>query len=215
MDGPHLIYFADPMCSWCYGFSPVVADIRRTFGRALPIRLVMGGLRPGTEEPMTQEAKDSLAGHWHHVHEATGLPFDRSAIDREGFLYDTDPGARAVVRMRREDPEKALTYLGRLQAAFYGEGKDVTDFEVLADLAAEYGVDRDAFRADLDTDELKRETWGDYGLSQRAGVTGFPTLVAGPGPDGAYGVVTRGFAPGDQVIGVLQRWLEPPPANVH
>jgi hypothetical protein len=21
MDEPHLIYFADPMCSWCYGFS--------------------------------------------------------------------------------------------------------------------------------------------------------------------------------------------------
>ena len=22
MDTPHLIYFADPMCSWCYGFGP-------------------------------------------------------------------------------------------------------------------------------------------------------------------------------------------------
>ena len=30
MDEPHLIYFADPMCSWCYGFSPVIEDIRRT-----------------------------------------------------------------------------------------------------------------------------------------------------------------------------------------
>ena len=41
MDGPNLIYFADPMCSWCYGFSPVVAQIRREFGRGLPIRLAL------------------------------------------------------------------------------------------------------------------------------------------------------------------------------
>ncbi len=51
MDTPHLIYFSDPMCSWCYGFSPVIDDIRRAFGRALPIRVVMGGLRPGTAVP--------------------------------------------------------------------------------------------------------------------------------------------------------------------
>jgi len=208
MAEPHLIYFADPMCSWCYGFSPVIAEIRRAYGRALPIKLILGGLRPGTTEPMGQKAKDELAGHWTHVHEATGLPFNRAAIDREGFLYDTDPGARAVVRVRREDPELALTYLGRLQAAFYGEGLDITQPEILADLAAEFGVDREAFLADFDSRDLKQETWGDYGTSQRAGVTGFPTLVAGPNQDGAYGVVTRGFAPGDQVLAVLSQWIE-------
>ena len=96
MDGPHLIYFADPMCSWCYGFSPVIADIRRAFGRALPIRLVMGGLRPGTEQPMTEAAKTEIKGHWTHVAEASGLPFDGGVLDIPGFRYDTDPAARAV-----------------------------------------------------------------------------------------------------------------------
>ena len=51
MQTPRLIYFADPMCSWCYGFSPVIAQIRQTFGRALPIEVVMGGLRPGNAGP--------------------------------------------------------------------------------------------------------------------------------------------------------------------
>ena len=54
---------------------------------------------------------------------------------------------------------------------------------------------------------LKPETWGDYALSQRAGVTGFPTLVAGPSDEGTYGVVTRGFAPAEQVLDVLHGWL--------
>ena len=27
MDGLHFIYFADPMCSWCWGFAPVIEKI--------------------------------------------------------------------------------------------------------------------------------------------------------------------------------------------
>ena len=42
-DAPHFIYFADPMCSWCYGFSPVMGALARQFEGRLPVRVVMGG----------------------------------------------------------------------------------------------------------------------------------------------------------------------------
>lgn len=204
---PHLIYFADPMCSWCYGFSPVIEQVRQAYGRALPIRVVMGGLRPGTDKPMTDRAKTEIAGHWHHVHEASGLPFDAAVLQREGFIYDTDPAARAVVVVRREGEELALRYLAATQRAFYAENRDVTSGEVLADLAAEFGLDRAAFLAAWSTEEAKSETWRDYAISQRAGVTGFPTLVGGPNDQGVYGVVTRGYAPPEQVLAVLRDWV--------
>ena len=207
MDEPHLIYFADPMCSWCYGFSPVIEEIRKAFGRALPVKVVMGGLRPGTETAMTKAAKAEIVGHWTHVHEATGLPFDEHALDREGFRYDTDPGARAVVVARRESQELAVAYLTRAQQAFYAEGRDVTSGEVLADLAAELGLDRAGFLAQWESEDAKQETWRDYAVSQRAGVTAFPTLVGGPNEAGVYGVVTRGYAPAEQVVGVLKDWI--------
>jgi putative protein-disulfide isomerase len=208
MTTPHLIYFSDPMCSWCYGFSPVIEDIRHTFGRALPVRVVMGGLRPGTETPMTEEAKLEIADHWTHVHEATGLPFNGAGMSRPGFVYDTDPAARAVVTARHDGEEMAASFLGRAQRAFYAEGRDVTTGEVLADLAEELGLDRESFLQIWAAPETKEETWRDYAISQRAGVTGFPTLVAGPNAEGVYGVVTRGFAPGEQVVGILKEWLD-------
>jgi len=207
MDGPHLIYFSDPMCSWCYGFSPVIEDIRRAYGDALPIRVVVGGLRPGTDKPMTPQAAAEIAGHWAHVHEASGLPFDPAVINREGFVYDTDPAARAVVVVRREGQDVALKFLGAAQRAFYAEARDITQGEVLADLAADYGLDRDRFLADWATEEAKAETWRDYAVSQRAGVTGFPTLVGGPNDQGVYGVVTRGYAPSEQVLAILKDWI--------
>ena len=38
-----LVYFADPMCSWCYGFSPVITAIAERFEDRMPLQLVMGG----------------------------------------------------------------------------------------------------------------------------------------------------------------------------
>jgi putative protein-disulfide isomerase len=202
-----LVYFADPMCSWCWGFAPVVEALRSTYGDMLPLRLVMGGLRPGTTEPMTAEARGKVLEHWHHVHEASGQPFDFGFEAREGFVYDTDPAARAVVLARRTSWATGLAYLERAQRAFYAEGRDVTAADVLADLAAELGLDRDAFAAGFGSEELRVETWGDYAVSQRAGVTGFPTLILGPVPDGTYAPVTRGWQSADQVLAVVNHYL--------
>lgn len=207
MDEPHLIYFADPMCSWCYGFSPVIAEVRRSYGRALPIRIIMGGLRPGTAEPMTPQARQNTLGHWDQVREASGQPFDAAVLDRPGFIYDTDPAARAVVVARREGEELAARYLAAAQHAFYAENRDVTSAEVLGDLAEEFGLDRVAFLAAWASEEAKHETWRDYAISQNAGVTGFPTLIGGPNDQGVYGVVTRGYAPAEQVLAVLRDWI--------
>lgn len=207
MDGPHLIYFSDPMCSWCYGFSPVIEQVRAAYGNALPIRVIMGGLRPGTDTLMTDKAKTEIAGHWHHVHEASGLTFDPAVINHPGFVYDTDPAARAVVVVRREGEDVAARFLGAVQRGFYAEGRDVTKAEVLADFAADFGLDRDRFLADWSDETARQETWRDYATSQRAGVTGFPTLVGGPNAEGVYGVVTRGYAPPEQVLAVLRDWI--------
>ncbi|MFP5447748.1 MAG: DsbA family protein [Alphaproteobacteria bacterium] len=212
MTDRHLIYFADPMCSWCYGFWPVISAVRAAFGDTLPVRLVMGGLRPGTTEPMTEEDKAKLRGHWAEVAAASGQAFSDTAMAGEGFIYDTDPAARAVVVIRRERPVLALDYLGALQRAFYGEGRDITQEDVLAEVLGEVvpGADLEAFRINWRSEDAENETWADYAISQKSGVTGFPTLVGGPDDTGKYGIVTRGFAPAEQVLPVLVDWIGRP-----
>jgi putative protein-disulfide isomerase len=206
MSERRLIYFSDPMCSWCYGFAPVIAAVRAEFGRALPIQLVMGGLRPGTTDPMTPKARASILEHWTHVREASGQPFD-TAVLGDGFVYDTDPAARAVVLMRGHDPDMAIDFLERVQSAFYAEARDVTRPIVLGQLAGEFGFEEDTFtEAVAGNEDLKMATWRDYAVSQRAGVTGFPTLVGGPDEEGRYGAITRGYASPEDVLGVLRRW---------
>jgi putative protein-disulfide isomerase len=206
MADPHLVYFADPMCSWCWGFSPVIAAIDADPELALPIRLVMGGLRPGTTEPLSERTKVEIKSHWDHVHEASGQPFDLGFFAREGFVYDTDPGARAVVVMRRAGMAHALAGLQRIQAAFYAENRDVTQLDELAAIAVELGFSDEDFRAAMQSDAVRQETLQDYALSQSAGVRGFPTLIAGSGQDNQYALVTHGFQPMDEVLSTLRHW---------
>lgn len=202
-----LLYFADPMCSWCWGFSPVIDAIRARFPEQLPIRLILGGLRPGVTTPMNSAARASTREHWIHVSEASGQPFDFSFFDRAEFVYDTEPASRAVAVMRRQGMPAALNCLKRLQHAFYAENKDVTDPGVLADIAAEFGYDRARFLSDLEAPRAIKETWLDFGIAQGLGIAGFPTLVIGPTPNGAYEIITRGFQPASSILPALQDWI--------
>ena len=201
----HLIYIADPMCSWCWGFSPVIEAIHQRFGDTLPIRLVMGGLRAGNTKPMTEKDKVYIRGAWERVGAASGQPFDFALFGREGFIYDTEPACRAVVVMRRQNPAEALAFKARVSRAFYAEGRDTTNPDVLADLAAEHGSDRAAFATGLASPEARNETFRDFLTCQESGIGGFPTLLAGQGKDG-YAVVTNGFQKLDAILPPLEKW---------
>ena len=207
MTESHLIYFSDPMCSWCWGFSPVVGAIGERYGEDLPIRLIMGGLRPGTTEPMSDKAAREIRGHWTKVTEASGQPFGVCVVDTPGFIYDTDPVARAVVTARRVSPAMGLAYLRAAHQAFYVDGLDVTRTGPLVDIAASLGLDPAAFEADFLGEAVREETWNDYNLSMNAGVAGFPTLIIGPRPDGQYSMITRGYRGGEEVLAAIDRWL--------
>ena len=200
-----LVYFADPMCSWCYGFAPVVAAIEQHVRGRLPLRLVMGGLRAGQTRPMRDEDKEYVRNAWTRVNAATGQPFDLSFFEREAFVYDTEPACRAVVTMRALDPSRALAFMARIQTAFYAENRDVTSTEVLADLAVEEGRDRDAFVAALLSPDVRNETFRDFLIAQELGIHGFPTLIVGGGRQ--YALVTNGYRPLDGLPEALDSWL--------
>lgn len=200
-----LVYFADPMCSWCYGFSPAIAAIAERFAGRMPVRVVVGGLRAGNTQPMRPQDKDYIRDAWARVGEASGQPFDTAFFEREGFVYDTEPACRAVVAMRTLKPEAALAYMGAVSRAFYALGEDTTRPEVLAAVAGEFGVAAADFEKAMLDAEVRNATFQDFMLAQQSGVTGFPCLVVGREPDG-YALVTGGFRPLDDILEPLEAW---------
>ena len=190
----HLLYIADPLCSWCYGFGPELSKLIERHPDAR-VDLVMGGLRPFNTKVMTPEFKEMLRGHWRHVATASGLPFSESLFERDDFVYDTEPPCRAVVTARNLDAARAFAYLKAAQLAFYRDGRDVTRAEILADIAGECGYPREAFLQSLELPAMREATKADFANTQSLGVSGFPTL--GLVRSAQLFLVTSGYATHD------------------
>ncbi|MCH7846236.1 MAG: DsbA family protein [Acidobacteria bacterium] len=187
-----LIYVGDPMCSWCYGFGPVVENLDARF--SFPTRLIIGGLRPGpAAEVLDDRMRRFLRHHWEEIGERTGQPFDLSGLDRENWAYDTMTADTAAVTMREIDADVALAFFARLQRAFYAERVDVTDPAVYRELVADFAVGADRFADQLASPAMREETLADFAEARALGATGFPTLYLGHGDD-IY-LVSRGYAP--------------------
>lgn len=202
---PELFYIADPMCSWCWGFSPVMGELHRAYARRVRMNLVLGGLRVGGTQPMSDELKETVLHHWHEVADATGQPFKNDFDVPEGFIYNTEPACRAAVTVRRLAPDKAFSFFSDLHRAFYAENRDVTDTDVLADLAAEAGVERDAFVETFEADDTQAETMQDFAFAQSVGVTGFPSIVLKDGRGMA--LLNYGYQPLEQLEPKLAMWF--------
>lgn len=184
------------MCSWCWGFAPEIESL----AEELPVQVVVGGLRPG---PMAHAIDDrmaeTLAHHWVEIAEKTGQPFDTAFLDRrDGWLYDTEPSAIAVTTLRNHTPEASLAYFADVQRAFYSEGRDVTDFAVLTEIATEHGVEQDGFLEEIQTDDAKKRAWQDFSRSRNWGISGFPALI-GEMEDGRLALLARGWTPADLI----------------
>jgi putative protein-disulfide isomerase len=194
----NLIYVADPMCSWCYGFGQTLSALLANPGDAAPLQLalVMGGLRPYTTEPLAAGRADEILGHWGHVHEATGLPFAQAphtALHQRGFVYDTEPASRATVAVRTHWPQHVWRYFKAVQHAFYADGKNVAQRAVLADVAEQQGLPRADFETAFDSAPLHEATQRDFAQAQAWGIRGFPALIGEAG--GQLHVVAHGYLP--------------------
>ena len=194
------------MCSWCYGFEPVVTALADRFSERLGLRIVMGGLQPGHSLPMRDKDKAYVADAWGRVAAASGQPFDHAFFDRPSFIYDTEPACRAVVVARQVSDRVALQMMSAIGQAFYAHNRDVTAPETLADIAGECGFERDGFAAALGTDEARSVTAQDFAFAKQSGVAGFPCLLVGAPTEG-YTLVTHGYCPIDGLPEAIEAWL--------
>lgn len=207
-----LIFVADPMCSWCWGFAPAISAIRNKYKDRLTIQLVVGGLRAGNDKIMDDEAKGYIRHHWEEVNKATGQPFDFNFFDRDDFTYDTEPACRACVTVRGLKSNAALNYLELLHKSFYANNQDITDTSVLASLATSLGVDATQFAEVFSSGKARTATHDDFQVACNLGVTGFPTVVAvdkaeDEDTENHYAYLNVGYSPFEELEPLLGEWL--------
>nr|WP_298165961.1 DsbA family protein [uncultured Pseudomonas sp.] len=201
-----LLYVMDPMCSWCWGFAPVLEALAEQAAAAgVGLDLMLGGLRRDSVA-IDAASRVRYLGYWQAVNVSTGQLFNFTDGLPLGMVYDTEPACRAVVTARNLDPQSAWPLAKLIQRAFYTEGVDVTRASVLVDLAERAGIPRIVFAEAFDSAEQRAATAADFSWVQDLGIAGFPTLLAER--DGQLALLTNGYQPFEALQPLLARWLE-------
>ena len=206
MQSPQLIYIMDPMCSWCWGFNPVMQQVlKQAQAAGVKLSLRVGGLRTGQQAILDQSKRDYILQHWRTVAETTGQPFDFEHALPAGFVYNTEPACRALVVARELDEARLLPFLNRLQQAFYQGAQDITQPCVLRELAQQAGYDNDAFCSAFDAADAHLQTQADFAWVNHLAVRGFPTLLAEHRQ--RYALITNGYQSYTALEPLLSRWI--------
>ena len=174
-----IVYVGDPLCSWCWGIAPGLKKLRDHYAGEVPFRVIMGGLRPFINSPMTPQFKEFLRHHWEEVGKKSGQPFNYDLLNGDAqFVYDTEPPCRAVVTVRALDPKSTFDFFKGVQHSFYALNKDTNQPTTYLPLLAKTPIKPEEFLTAFDSEEMKKATLEDFAWAKDMGIGGFPSVVA-------------------------------------
>ena len=194
---PTLLYFGDPMCSWCYGFSPEFSKAVEALNGKVNIEIIMGGLRPHNTQTMTDLA-DFLKHHWEAVHDRSGQPFKYDILQKATIKYDTEPACRAVVVVKKMNPKLVFPFFKAVQTAFYFENKNPNLTETFTELAGQFDLDKNEFKKLFESEEMKKAVREEFSYAAEMGVRGFPTVILKNGE--SIHLISNGYTDAENVI---------------
>ncbi|MEL6667753.1 MAG: DsbA family protein [Bacteroidota bacterium] len=206
-DDVEIIYVGDPMCSWCWGISPALNQLKSTAeANGIPYRIVLGGLRPGGGDAWNEDFRNFLKHHWEEVNQRSGQPFGESLFDLEQFDYDTEPACRAVVAARQLAPELESRFFELVQHRFYVLNDDPKEASFYAPICTELGIDFEQFTEIFASEQAKAMTVRDFQLNRSWGVRGYPTVIFRRGDEMV--AIARGYAEFDRMWSAVEQLVE-------
>jgi predicted DsbA family dithiol-disulfide isomerase len=171
--------FNDYVCPWCYLGSARVARLKKEHG--VQVKFVHFPLHP--ETPAEGKSLDELfAGRGYDIAKMQAQM--RARMAAEGLPY----GDRKMTynsRLAQELGKWAETQAGgeaihdALFRAYFVDGRNIGDFDVLVQVAESIGLDGAKARDVLATRSFKAAVDADWDKSRAYGVTGVPTYVTG------------------------------------
>ena len=203
------IYFGDPMCSWCYGFTQELEALMDHYKDKFSFRVIIGGLRPYTKEPLNASTREELRHHWDAVNERTGVPFNYDLLDNtKEFVYDTEKPCRAVVTARKIDPSIEFLFFKKAQESFYAIGHDTNNINTYLDIAESVGIPRGRFTEYYLSDDMRMETWQEFTWAKQVGISSLPSLALNH--QEKFFAVSLGYSTFDIMKGTVEKILNDP-----
>ena len=180
---PIKLYYAhDPMCSWCWAFRPSLLSFLEGLPKGIVIVRLLGGLAPDSEEPMPDETRQLVQGHWQTIEQQVpGTKFNYDFWTKCEPRRSTFFSCRAVIAARNQGQQFDAKMTFEIQQAYYLQARNPSDISTLIELSDELGLDKDRFARDINSLETNETLQQEIKLSRRLGLNSFPSLLLDKG----------------------------------
>lgn len=172
-----LYYVHDPMCSWCWGFNNTWQQLQSELPTDIEVVRLLGGLAEDTDTPMSADMREKLADTWHRIARISGVEFNFDFWTACTPRRSTYPACRAVIAARQQGTEYDRAMTQAIQRAYYLQARNPSDEATLVTLAAELGLDSEAFRLALFAEPTHAQLLQEIAQARRLGADSFPSLV--------------------------------------
>jgi predicted DsbA family dithiol-disulfide isomerase len=181
--------WSDVVCPWCYigkrRFETALARVAATRDVS-SIEIAYRAYQldptasPGTVQPVTEAYARKFGGP-----ERAAQIIDNvtSLAATDGITFHMDRALRANTLLAHrllwyaESHGDQAALKERIMRAYFADGDNISDPDVLVRCATDTGFDPDAVRAFLDSDEGRGEVMEQLAKAAAAGITGVPTYV--------------------------------------
>lgn len=206
---PKIWVVTDPMCSWCWGMAQAIELAVSRLAGEVEFDFLLGGINVHGTQQIGEYGRRHLLHIWRDVQETTGQAFGFRLPDV--FVYNSTRSCMAVEAVRRLTGTAPFGYLHRIQQLFFVEGRDISDRELLAGIARDFGCDRAAFVELLDDPEVAAHIRDEFAGARLYGTNALPNVLW----EGSRGreLLAGGYADADMLVELVRlKRNSPPPA---
>lgn len=205
--------FSDVICPWCFiGKRRFETAISRLRDRGVDVQ-VDYSFRPFQLDPTAPTdsptpAKDAYAKKFGGPERATEiLDHVTSVAAQDNITFNMDIAVRANTfhahrllsyALKQHGAAMQIPLKERIMDAYFTDGKNIGDIDVLADCAESAGIDRKEAHTFLSSDEFVAEVRSEIAEAAEYGVTAVPTFII----NGQWSV------PGAQDVEMFERIIE-------
>lgn len=188
------MYFMDPLCGWCYGFSEVISGFKKNHPD-ISYELITGGMITGEREgPVDAQFADYILQALPRLQEYTGAeigePFRDALRNRSLYMSSVKPSL-AMHAVKHQYPEQLYAFTTALQKRQYLQGEDLQSDSTYKELFSSFGWDANAMLEMMHSEENRYRFQQDMAFSSNAGIQGYPAVVIRVGE--AYYLAARGY----------------------
>lgn len=192
---PVLIYFYDALCGWCFGFSPVINELKKKYDQLFDFEIYSGGLRVGNQVGELSVVAPYIKSAYLQVEKTCGVkfgePFIRKMLNGESIVLDSMPTATALCIVKEVAPAYSFQFASMLHQMIYVEGRSTDDVDYMLSHAPYLKFNPADFKTMMESKKYQDAAQADFAHAHQFGITGYPAIILSYGAK--YYSIAKGY----------------------